>query len=281
MSLAGRHGKLSGDASPGDYGSWERVEDLLTADVFGALSYLPPQYVLVPALLRAVTVDGTTLGPWLATRNVDPSTLTLATIVLWPELAGREPDCFVELGPIGGPPSASVLIEAKLHSGQHEIDELSQVGWYAKEFTATSTLAARSLAAVRPVIYLTRGSTLPEGEVERAAGEQEPPSGVESAVFWLSWRTFLEEASRTWSLVSCRVAEEPWLRALQDMRLDLEARGIRERGTRVTFPLPPLPDLPPPPPWLRKVDDAGSFGQLLHLPSLPLPSLPHAARRPA
>lgn len=53
MSIAGRHGKLSERTSL-EEDRWQRIEDLLTADVFGAYRYLPPHVGVAAFLERAV-----------------------------------------------------------------------------------------------------------------------------------------------------------------------------------------------------------------------------------
>ena len=52
MTVAEIHGKIS------DSNISERMEDLLTSDVFGCLRYLPPQTGLLPFLLTARSVQG-------------------------------------------------------------------------------------------------------------------------------------------------------------------------------------------------------------------------------
>ena len=72
MSIAGRKGKLklpinqSHKVAP----AWQRIEDMLTADVFGAYRYLPTEVGLIPFLSHAIDENDQTLSEFLRKKGL-------------------------------------------------------------------------------------------------------------------------------------------------------------------------------------------------------------------
>jgi len=57
MTIAEIHGKISESGT----NLSERMEDLLTSDIFGCMRYLPPQKALIPFLLTVTSFHGNIL----------------------------------------------------------------------------------------------------------------------------------------------------------------------------------------------------------------------------
>lgn len=106
MTIAEIHGKLS---------PYERMEDLLTSDVFSTFKYLNPNQGLIPFLKRAIKVIDKT-NPLFLLDIVE------AEYVFWPRTTklNREPDLLIILTKEDGT-TISILIEAKYTSGKSNI----------------------------------------------------------------------------------------------------------------------------------------------------------------
>ena len=104
--LAETHGKLSVASTQ----ELDRLEDLLTDHVFGAIRHLPRSHVLLP-LLQA----------WFPEETWPERDVEVATIGFWPTFGNTEPDVLIRVG------AKTVVVEAKLWSGfgkgLHEEDD--------------------------------------------------------------------------------------------------------------------------------------------------------------
>ncbi len=68
---------------------------------------------------------------YLQNQEIELSPLDAVRLHFWPTFANsREPDVFALLESTKHEQSVALLIEAKLHASQHEIDGLSQLGHY-------------------------------------------------------------------------------------------------------------------------------------------------------
>ncbi len=249
MGIPGRKGNFSlknTDTDPGEV-YWERVEDLLTADVFGAYRYLPPRLGILPLLEHARDEHGYSLFGFLRARGAAPEGSGLARIRFWPSLTdGSEPDVLVILGAAACEPAVALLVEAKLHSPQHEIDGCSQIGHYLQ--LHLQGLYADHLAdpcpSLRPLLFVTAHPAIPGDQLARArreAHDHHPEIPLDDiGVFWVSWVAAGGEAQRLWQQHRQQVVEQPWLRLLMDVVQDLAARDL--------MPRPPFMGIPPPPP---------------------------------
>lgn len=244
MSIAGRHGKLH--AIVGDDEGWhQRVEDLLTADVFGAYRYLPPGLGVLALLGAAENADGVTLAAW---QGEQWESLQHVDITFWPRLNGREPDLLVSLGAEDARPELFVLVEAKLHSDQHWIEGRSQLGYYGElvfdEEALADVLDDVELPERRPVVFLTKDAEAPTAALARAREELRARMEVGSTdVFWTSWHRAREQAEAALALATAN-GEPTHLQALlADLLEDLAERGFTPPRPRVFFPLPVLHEL--------------------------------------
>jgi len=244
MSIVGRKGKLSLHGPEGIAHElvWQRIEDVLTADIFGAYRYLPTSLGLLPFLSRSSDAHGKSLIEWLTHRGVADSDLTYARIHFWPTLSdGTEPDLLVLLGSSTDDLHVALLCEMKLGSAQHAIMgsdgvERSQVGHYAIKHLRgeyADQLTQSHLPAIRPVLYVTAAPSIPLESVRQASGELESASDGADAqatdVFWCSWLRAAEEAQRIWEAHRESVQERPWLRLLLDINEDLANRDLTPR----------------------------------------------------
>ena len=134
MTIAELHGKLSPD-QPG--GVHDRMEDLLTSDVFGTMKYAGWQYGFIHWLLKAQPAP---IQPALPLINafIHINKITHIEYSFWPKLKNnREPDlallfCFDLYKPL------LILIEAKYFSGTSD--------WEMSEQDNSSILTGNQLA---------------------------------------------------------------------------------------------------------------------------------------
>ena len=106
MTIAEIHGKLS---------PYEQMEDLLTSDVFSTFRYLDSNKGLIPFLKKAVHFGDQTEPSFL-------ENIVEADYLFWPKTTylNREPDVVIILTKEDGA-VVSILIEAKYHSGKHNL----------------------------------------------------------------------------------------------------------------------------------------------------------------
>ncbi len=98
MTIAEIHGKISHTGR----NLSEKMEDLLTSDVFSACRYVRPEILLIPFLGTAKTVDGQLLADLL------PSDDIRVKYHFWPMLSASEPDLVIEINL-----SYIIMMEAK------------------------------------------------------------------------------------------------------------------------------------------------------------------------
>lgn len=257
MGIAARKGKLTLSGSDCDLHelAWQRYEDVLTADIFGAYRYLPASLGLIPVLHNAVDERGQSFSAFLARFGIALSEFDVARIKFWPTLEdGREPDLFLLLESTATKKSIAVLAEVKFHAPQHEIDhpvgKRSQLGHYLIQHLAGG-YAQGSIAwplpdpaQPRPILFITKHTELPARELEQARFEANKACSTvpndRLGVFWANWSTIGAEARRLWLLHRHRVGAEPWLRLLLDIYGEIKDRDLL---LRTPFRGIPLADL--------------------------------------
>jgi hypothetical protein len=247
VSIAGRANKLPIGAVADDR-RWRVLEDLLTADVFGVLRYLPPELGILPVLARAERDQATTLADWCAARGLLLEELTRVRLAFWPELAEKEPDIVIDVAREDGPPVLTILIEAKYRSEQHTIDGKSQLGFYGSLlFEAEADFPFEEQPSQhRVVIFLTAGRERPDDQLCRARDEAREYVGEgRCEFFWTNWQSI--QAVLAGGLREGVEAPPRHVRALLDDALaDLEERGFGPPRQLTSWPMPALPPLP----WL-------------------------------
>lgn len=295
MSIVGRKGKLSLYTPEGvsEESNWDRLEDVLTADVFGAYRYLPNNLGLLPFILNGVDENGNTLTEFFESLEIDIESLPYARILFWPTLTDdKEPDLLIMLGDTSESFSVALLVEAKFYSRQHEIisNDIvnSQLGHYAIlhiQGSYRSDYLRFKLPPVRPILYITRANTIPGDELRRARAEV-LASGSELArsdigIFWCSWGMAGAEAKKIWMAKRNDVPSNPWIRLLLDLYRDLDHRDLMPRepfqgcpgsqGIQLRWDIrslgrvPPFTGCLPSDPIRKRASGMTSFGNYLKL----------------
>ncbi len=189
MTVAETHGKISGTGS----NLSDRMEDLLTSDLFGCLRYVPPERALLPFLSAARSFRGNAIQL--------PNEVTRLHTAFWPwlNLRGRspcEPD--VVLGLEGKDGALHVVaIEAKYRSGisSDEDEETDPGNQLARELDTLMGVTAASFGwrrelhvESRKLVFVTADMLMPRADIADAIGEYERKRSTEADIFWTSWR---------------------------------------------------------------------------------------------
>jgi len=211
MTIAELHGKLS---SSGNFD--DRVEDLLTSDVFGALRYLPPDRGIVPFLNAVLHMNSVTSVLRHPDRAISPSQVRYH---FWPwgTVLRREPDLLVLLDLKDE--QYAFVFEAKYRSGPSDLEPAEDLG--ANEPTELGEAPAayglqladqyddliqpspyREIAVGAPIknrflIYITAHTTCPRETLDRsldqlnkrheAHGFQLSREFAAGHMLWASW----------------------------------------------------------------------------------------------
>ena len=195
MSMAELHGKISSRAS----NLTDRLEDLLTSDVFGSCKYLPDKLLLIPFLSTAKDLCGNSLGGLL------PSSISSITYSFWPRLQNSEPDVLLAVHPTSGP-DLLILIEAKYLSGKSGnplSDEDLITAEIPRDQLAKQLADLKSLSLERErwhnhlepkccLVYVTAHRIYPRKSLEESQKEfkafnQDEQDEDPPPMFWTSW----------------------------------------------------------------------------------------------
>lgn len=201
MTIAEIHGKISRSGTNVS----ERMEDLLTSNVFGCLRYLPPGIALLPYLRTGRSLQGKELA-------VEANVVQLhASFWPWLSLSGRaacQPD--VVLG-LETPTNLLhlVVVEAKYHSGlsSEEDDGVAPNNQLARELDYLDIATPTDFGwrhdlqiSQRSLLFVTQDYRMPRVELEGAIDEFQIKRKKKAEIFWTSWRLLpriLESALRT------------------------------------------------------------------------------------
>lgn len=179
------------------------IEDLLTATVFGACSYVDADIALLPFMSAARDANGQRLGARLEEvtavkysfwdRSLGETESYDSDLQDGSSEPGAEPELVLRFQQPSGP-DLLVLVEAKLLSGKSSRPSrdgpvTDQIGKYwlrlQREAEATGAVAIG-------VVYVTRGAGFPSDEVEETQGELVQKGHARAPIYWLSWRIFVE-----------------------------------------------------------------------------------------
>ncbi len=197
MTIAEIHGKISETGT----NLSERMEDLLTSDVFGCMRYLPARKALIPFLQTACSFHGNILAIQGEVVKVHYS--------FWPwlKLSDRipcEPDVVVGLETVENQLHL-VLIESKYYSGlsseederaepndqlARELDNLDVVSCANLGWRTHSEIIARSL------LFVTQNMGIPKDILVQSLDEYDRKRNKHGDIYWTSWRflpSILEE----------------------------------------------------------------------------------------
>lgn len=189
MSIAEIRGKISGIGT----NLSERMEDLLTSDIFGCMRYLPAEKALIPFLQMAYSLGGNYLRI--------PSDIVRVYYSFWPwlKLIGRipcEPDVILGLETKNGHMHL-IMIETKYYSGlsseeddrpepndqlARELDNLDTLSYATLGWKTTSGIVSRAL------LFVTQDMGIPRGLLMQSLNEYTRKRKREGNIFWASWR---------------------------------------------------------------------------------------------
>lgn len=214
----------------------ERMEDLLTSDVFSACRYVRPKILLIPFLQRARDIDGQTLGSFLNEEVKGTQYL------FWPRLRLSEPDVVIAIQFVSGR-FFVVLIEAKYFSskttsaltGEDLEVAKAPTDQLAKEYM--DLLAAHkafhipeSKVVGRALVYATAHRSLPRDCMAESLADiaRSNPAAKAIRLFWVNWFELHPLISQT------RDASELERLVLSDLGLLIERkRLVHFRGFRL------------------------------------------------
>ncbi len=179
------------------------IEDLLTAIVFGACSYVDADIAILPFMGAARDASGRRLGDHLAgvtdveyrfwDRSLGETAGFDSTLRDDSSEPGAEPELVLRFQQSKSP-DLLVLVEAKLLSGKSSRPSnngpvTDQIGKYWLRLLRE---AAATGAVPIGVVYVTRGAAFPFDEVEETQFELLQKGHAPAPIYWLSWRTFGE-----------------------------------------------------------------------------------------
>ena len=188
MTVAEIRGKISESGT----NLSERMEDLLTSDIFGCMRYLPIQKVLIPFLWRARSFHGNTLTV--------PDKIIKAHCSFWPwlKLVGRipcEPDILLGLE-TEGQQVHLVLVEAKYYSGlsSEEDERIEPNDQLARELDNLDGVSCAALGwrphleiASRTLLFITQDMGIPRALLAQSLAERTRKRRKSDDIYWASW----------------------------------------------------------------------------------------------
>lgn len=189
MTIAEIHGKIS------DTGSnlSERMEDLLTSDIFGCMRYLPADKALIPFLYTSRSFYGEAFDI--------PDNISQIHYSFWPWL--KSPGCIpcqpdVVIGiETEGFHIHLILVEAKYYSGlssdederpepndqlARELDNLNAVSCTLPGWASQLDIASRTL------LFVTQDMGMPRDLITQSLAEYKRKRNRNGDIFWTSWR---------------------------------------------------------------------------------------------
>ena len=200
----------------------ERMEDLLTSDIFGCMRYLPAKKALIPFLRTAYSLHGNTLTM--------PGEIVRVHYSFWPrlKLVGRrhcEPDVLLGLETKENHVHL-VLVEAKYYSGlSSEEDERPEPNdQLARELDNLDAVSCATLGwrthleiASRELLFVTQDMGIPRDLLIQSLAEYAHKRKRDGDIFWTSWRflpSILERSLEKESISENRAVLEDMLALL-------------------------------------------------------------------
>ena len=191
MTIAEIRGKIS---RTGDNLS-ERLEDLLTSDVFSSCRYVRPETLLLPFLRQAKRLNDEPLGYLLEDK------VNRVKYLFWPLLIQSEPDVLISLELSSGrfflilieakyfsTKSSSVLSEEELEIAETPRDQLARE--YVDLLDALNVFhIPKSKIVGRALIYVTAHRSIPKNSISESLDEIKKflVETDEINLFWTSW----------------------------------------------------------------------------------------------
>lgn len=222
MTIAEVRGKISETGS----NLSERMEDLLTSDVFGCFRYIPPELGLKPFLETAQSPNAQSI--------YYPAEVVRVRYSFWPWLKIRgcnscEPDLVIGVETKQG--IHVYMIEAKYYSGlssdsddsdspndqlARELDNLDHVSFHDFAWPPNLNILSRNL------IFITKDMKIPSTLIANSLEEYTNKQCNDGDIFWTSWRFLPNLIQKKMDEVS----EVPYQAVLQDMLSLLKKKGL-------------------------------------------------------
>jgi hypothetical protein len=190
MTIAELHGKLAPKRTGGFY---ERMEDLLTSDVFGTMKYAGWEAGFLNWLRSATApMENFRTASLILPKDEE---ISFAEYRFWPTLkSGREPDLLIAIHQKSSK-LALIIIEAKYLSGPSNIEmdgEFTvagltgdQIADQINDFPDTLNESSRSAISARIHIYLTAHHSCP---METFQDSNKNIRRKDVSYFWLNWQ---------------------------------------------------------------------------------------------
>ena len=172
----------------------ERMEDLLTSDVFSACRYVRPEILLLPFLRQAKRISYESFGRFLEEQ------VKGAQYVFWPRLRQSEPDVLIAIEFSSGyffltlieakylsPKSSSALGEEELEIAETPRDQLARE--YLDLLDAHDNFhIPKSKVSGRALVYITAHRSIPKDSLIESRDEIKKfiPGEDNINLFWTS-----------------------------------------------------------------------------------------------
>ena len=224
MTIAEIHGKISHTGQ----NLSERMEDLLTSDVFSACRYVKPEILLIPFLRQAKGLNGEILNSLLNEQ------IKGTKYLFWPRLHLSEPDVLIAIEFASGrfflilieakylsSKSSSALSEEELEVAETPVDQLARE--YSDLLVAHESFhIPKSKVVGRALVYVTAHRCIPKGSLQESLTEIKRFTSIAESVnlFWTNWfelHPIASEAKNAGGLKNV---------ILDDLRLLLERKGL-------------------------------------------------------
>jgi hypothetical protein len=168
-------------------------ENMLTANVFGSMKYLPPNILLLPFLDRAINFTGssiTALKDWVKIRKK----IKTVQYYFWPKLSNKKiPDLILHFYDAKNNLISCAVVENKYYSPKNNKNGEDQLDNYYSEIKKGGFFKYLDHKAIIPVsdkclkllFYITLHSQVPKEFIESIDSSKMPIN--EHLYFWLSW----------------------------------------------------------------------------------------------
>jgi len=190
MTQAVTRGKISSSGT----NLSERLEDLLTSDVFGRLRYLKPEEAIIPILNK---IQNSKTGKQIEVLSIDSN--QKVSYQFWPYINNVEPDLFL-IVPLANGKQMAVLVECKHKSGKSpravkegkkaDKIELAKSDQLVREYLIVEELKKQYHKAI--LLYITGHLEIPDEELKESATlvgtiSNQTKKMFYEDTFWIGW----------------------------------------------------------------------------------------------
>jgi len=163
----------------------ERMEDILTSNVFGSIKYLKPEEGLLPILQSVIDINGQ--RPFSSIREIYDVHFSFWPWLRENECKPCEPDVLITVR-LPDHRKIILLVEAKyLSEKSSEADENPAPNdQLAREYDNLEKLAGSGDILV--LLYVTAHFGYPKEDIEESMSEHHRKRRSKMSVYWISWR---------------------------------------------------------------------------------------------